>query len=84
LKKEKLPSDWDILKQDAGNPTLENLRSHLCKLRKLDGLAITEELLKGVPNVKVERFAEEAKTFDIWRMQRFAPEKRYALVLLPF
>ncbi len=83
-KKDAGPSDWEILKQDAGNPTIENLRAHLNKLRKLDGLAISESVLNGVPNIKIERFAEEAKTFDIWRMQRFAPEKRYALALCLF
>lgn len=77
-------SDWDLLKQDTGNPTLENLRTHLGKLKKLDGLSITSELLKEIPNTKIERIAAEAKTFDIWRMRRFSPEKRYSLALCLF
>ena len=61
-----------------------SLRSHLGKLKKLDGLLIGEEILKNIPLIKIERFSEEAKTFDIWRMQRFSPDKRYTFVLCLF
>jgi hypothetical protein len=76
-----LRTPWNELKADAGNPTLSHLRDLVVRQRWLATQAVGFAALANIPAVKVQHFAEEAKTLDAARMQALEPHKRATLVI---
>jgi hypothetical protein len=72
---------WNQLKQEPGNPTLTHLRLWLERQAWLAQYRIRDEVLAGIPDVKVQHFAAEAKTLDAARMLAMAPPKQVTLAV---
>lgn len=72
-------SIWDVLKSEPRRPTAKELKrfvEHLTWLREQAG---DGDPLAGIPPVKANRFAAEARALNVARMSELIPEKRYAL-----
>jgi TnpA family transposase len=72
-------SVWNDLKQDSGRLTLPHLHTWINRLHQLNELQFGTLALRGIPEVKVKHFAEEALTLDAARMKQMEPSKRYTL-----
>ena len=72
-------SIWHDLKQDSGRLTLPHLHTWINRLHQLNELQFGAIALKGIPEVKIKHFAEEALTLDAARMKQMEPSKRYTL-----
>src|SRR5580704_996061 len=70
---------WNMLKQDAGSPTLTHLRELLERQQWLVREFHPAALNTLLPETKLRQFALEAKSLDAARMQEMAPTKRYTL-----
>ncbi len=70
---------WNQLKEEAKPPTTKTMREFIQHLRWLQGLGIEPCAFEGIPEAKVERFAGEAKAFDMNRMNELASDKRVTL-----
>jgi len=76
-----LRTPWNELKADAGNPTLGHLRDLVARQRWLGTQVIGTTALADLPAVKVQHFAEEARTLDAARMHALEPHKRATLAV---
>jgi len=76
-----LRTPWNELKADAGNPTLGHLRNLVARQRWLATQIVGTAALADLPAVKVQHFADEARTLDAARMQALEPHKRAALAV---
>ncbi|MBF0367725.1 MAG: Tn3 family transposase [Oligoflexia bacterium] len=74
-------SDWEMLKEDSGNPSLPHLKELLKKLKQLKDLTPTTQSIEGIPCCKIERFGAEARVSNAYDMMRFSKEKRYSLAI---
>lgn len=72
-------SGWNALKNDPGKPTLSELRALVTHLNWLTERNVGATAFTGVPDVKVQHFAAEAKSLDAARMNEMEPHKRYTL-----
>jgi len=72
-------SGWNALKDDPGKPTLSELRALVTHLNWLSTRNVGATAFTGVPEVKVRRFAAEAKSLDAARMNEMETHKRYTL-----
>src|SRR5919202_6552572 len=57
-----LRTPWNELKAEAGNPTLGHLRDLVARQRWLAAQTVGTAALADLPAVKVQHFAEEART----------------------
>jgi Domain of unknown function (DUF4158)/Tn3 transposase DDE domain len=76
-----LRTPWNELKADAANPTLSHLRDLVVRQRWLATQVIGTAALANVLAVKVQHFADEARTLDAARMQALEPYKRATLAV---
>jgi len=76
-----LRTPWNELKADAGNPTLSHLRDLVARQRWLAAQIVGSAALADIPAVKVQHFAEEARTLDAARMHALEPHKRATLAV---
>lgn len=76
-------SDWNVVKQDPGRPTLYQLRHWIYRKKWLDERQIRFDFYQRfqIPPAKIERLAAEAKTLDASRMKKLEPHKRYTLAV---
>ncbi|MGH9901778.1 MAG: DUF4158 domain-containing protein, partial [Pyrinomonadaceae bacterium] len=72
-------SGWNALRDDPGKPTLSELRALVTRLNWLITRNVGATAFTGVPDVKVQHFAAEAKSLDAARMNEMEPHKRYTL-----
>lgn len=72
-------SAWDILKSEPKRPTAPELKQLVHHLKWLRGQAGESNPLAGIPAVKINRFAAEARSLNVARMSELIPEKRHAL-----
>jgi TnpA family transposase len=72
---------WNQLKQEPGHPSLTQLRRWLERQDWLAQYRIRDKVLAGIPDVKVQHFAAEAKTLDAARMLAVEPQKRFTLAV---
>ena len=72
-------SDWELLKKDAGKPTLNNFREMVSHLEWLKSWHMDLDSLRTLPDAKHRNFAAEAKSLDAARMQAMEPNKRYTI-----
>jgi hypothetical protein len=72
-------SSWDRLKSEPGQPTVKRIRAFLVHLDWLRKQAASTNPLTGIPAVKLQRFAAEARVLNVARMKELTEEKRFAL-----
>lgn len=78
-KPEERRSGWDGLKGEPGRPTVKHIRRFLQHLNWLRELAGSDDPLAGIPPVKGQRFAAEARALNAARMKELMEPKRWAL-----
>jgi len=72
---------WHTLKQEPGNPTLTHFKIWLDRQVWLAQYRIGPQVLAGIPDVKIQHFAAEAKTLDAARLLEMEPRKRLTLAV---
>ena len=70
---------WDALKMEPGRPTVKRIHRFLQYFDWLKVLASAGNPLAGVPAVKMQRFAAEARALNAARMAEVMEQKRLAL-----
>lgn len=79
IKHSEIKSEWDKLKEDAGNPSITHLKELLEKLKRLKILIPNFKMLNSAPICKIERFAAMARVTGAYDMKRFKEDKRCTL-----
>ena len=74
-------SDWNRLKQEARRPTTKNIREFIEHLHWLKSLNAGSNSLDQVPEVKLQRFSEEAKALNAAQMKDMNEHKRLTLAV---
>src|SRR5215470_695388 len=74
-------SAWQRLKQEPQQPTPKRIRAHLRHVQWLQSLPTVSQALEGVPETKLQRFAEEARALNVARMNTLPEPKRYAFAV---
>ena len=74
-------SQWQQLKREPKQPTLKHLREHLVHVRWLQSLNTARQALQGIPETKLQRFADEARTMDASRMKATHQLKQLTLAV---
>jgi len=69
------------LKQLPKRSSLEHLQDLLDHIVKLSDTVGADHHLTGIPYAKIKHFAAEAKALDAAELKKFAPPKRYVLLL---
>jgi len=72
-------SSWDRLKSEPGEPTVKRIRAFVVHLDWLRKQVAWINPLTGIPAVKLQRFAAEARVLNVARMKELTEEKRFAL-----
>jgi hypothetical protein len=72
-------SAWDLIKSEPGQPTAKEIKRFVVHMNWLREQAGDLNPLTGIPVVKVNRFAAEARALNVARMSELIEEKRYAL-----
>jgi TnpA family transposase len=75
------PSLWQRLKREPQQPTIKHIREHLAHVRWLQSLHTARHALDGIPEAKLQRFADEARALNISRMHETHEAKRVALAV---
>ena len=70
---------WDRLKSEPSQPTVKRIRAFLLHLDWLRKQVASTNPLAGIPAVKLQRFAAEARVLNVARMKELTEEKRFAL-----
>ena len=74
-------SPWQRLKREPRQPSPKRIREHLAHVRWLRALNTAHHALKGIPETKLQRFADEARALDIARMHEAQERKRLTLAV---
>ena len=74
-------SPWQRLKREPKRPTTKRIREHITHARWLQSLNSASQAVEGIPETKLQRFAEEARALDTSRMQAMQEAKRVALAV---
>jgi len=77
-------SDWNLVKQDPGNPSPYHLKDLLVQLKTGKAIGLQDALFEDIPLDRLEQFATDAKTLNISRMNRMESKKKYALAACLF
>jgi hypothetical protein len=72
---------WQRLKRAPKRPTTKRIREHITHARWLQSLNSARQAVEGIPETKLQRFAEEARALDISRMQAMQEPKRIMLAV---
>jgi hypothetical protein len=72
---------WQRLKREPQQPTIKHIREHLAHVRWLQSLNTARHALDGIPEAKLQRFADEARALNISRMHETQEAKRVALAV---
>lgn len=72
-------SPWDAIKQAPKSPTVKHMRESLAHLQWLQSQDLPGAVFADVPAVKLEQFAAEARSMDVYDLNRLRWSKRYAL-----
>jgi hypothetical protein len=72
---------WQQLKREPKQPTLKHLREHLAHVRWLQSLNTARQALQGIPETKLQRFADEAQTMDASRLKATQQSKPLTLAV---
>jgi TnpA family transposase len=74
-------SPWQPLKREPKQPTLKHLREHLAHVRWLQSLNTARQAWQGIPETKLQRFADEARTMDASRLKATQQPKQRTLAV---
>ncbi len=69
---------WDTVKNEPGQPTVKGVKRFLENAEWLKGQIVNPKTLAGIPVVKLQRLALEARGLNASRMKEAKPDKRYA------
>ena len=72
---------WERVKNEPGQPTIKGVRRFLENARWLKEQTIDSGAVSGIPAVKLQRFAAEARALNAARMKEARPDKRYAFAV---
>jgi TnpA family transposase len=72
---------WETVKNEPGQPTVKRVKRFLKSARWLKEQAADPKALAGIPIVKLQRFASEARGLNAARMKESQPDKRYAFAV---
>jgi hypothetical protein len=75
-------SPWDRLKQAPKSPTVKHMRESLAQLHWLQAQDVSPAIFAEVPASKREQFAAEARSLDIYDLNRLRWSKRFALAAI--
>jgi hypothetical protein len=76
-----LTSPWQELKREPKQPTTQRIREHIEHLRWLESLNIAYHTLDAIPEMKLQRFASEARALNVSRMNLTQKTKRFTLAM---
>lgn len=74
-------SPWHRLKREPKQPTLKRIREHITHIRWLQTLNSARHAVEGIPETKLQRFADEARALDVARMNAMPAPKRWTLAV---
>jgi TnpA family transposase len=72
---------WQRLKREPRQPTITRMREHLAHARWLQSLNTARHAVDGIPETKLQRFADEAQALNVTRMNRYQEVKRVTLAV---
>jgi Domain of unknown function (DUF4158) len=72
-------SPWDAIKREAKRPTAQHLKEFIEHLQWLKMQAVTANVFTGIPDIKVEQFAAEARSLDLASLNDMPERKRLTL-----
>jgi hypothetical protein len=70
---------WDALKQEPQRPTPKRTADFLSHLEWLRTQTVEAQVFAGLPDIKLQQFAAEARSLDLSSVNDLSPHKRYAL-----
>lgn len=74
-------SPWDKLKQDPGRPTIREVRKFILHLEWLQSISKGIIDFSNVPESKIKRLVEEAKSLNVAQMNEVYEQKRLSLAV---
>jgi TnpA family transposase len=74
-------SPWQWLKREPKQPTTKRMREHIAHAQWLQSLNTGRQALDGIPESKLQRFADEARALNVSRMQAMQEAKRITLAV---
>ena len=74
-------SPWQRLKREPRQPTTKRIREHLAHARWLQSLNTARHAVDGIPETKLQRFADEARALNVTQMNRYREAKRATLAV---
>lgn len=72
---------WAKLKQEPQRPTTKNMREFIKHLIWLQSFNGGRSILESIPEAKLKRFAEEAKSLDLTHINETKEKKRFTLAI---
>jgi TnpA family transposase len=72
-------SPWDAIKRETKRPTAQHLKEFIEHLQWLKMQAVTANVFTGIPDIKVEQFAAEARSLDLASLNDMPERKRLTL-----
>lgn len=76
-------SDWHMIKQDPGRPTIGQLKEWISRKNWVSERYVGTDFFQHlrIPSTKMARLADEAMTLDAAGMKKVEPHKRYTLAV---
>jgi len=81
LRDEASQTDFIVLKSVPGKPLLTEMRRLENRLRWLEGLLDTDNLLKGISLARIQNFSDEARSLETYDLRDIGRERRYTLLV---
>ena len=66
---------------NPNSPTTKRIREHLAHVQWLQSLNTARQAVDGIPETKLQRFADEARALNVARMQATQEAKRLTLAV---
>jgi TnpA family transposase len=73
---------WQRLKREPQQPTTKRLREYTAHVRWLQSLNTARSVVAGIPEAKLQRFADEARALNVARMNETPEPKRCTLAVV--
>lgn len=81
IKENENNSKWELLKKEAASPTVTHIKELVKHHSWLNTLNERINLLDNIPFIKLKGFADEARAYNISKMNEIKASKRYTLAL---
>jgi TnpA family transposase len=78
---QEVTSPWQRLKHEPKQPTIKRIREHITHVQWLQSLNTARQAVDGIPETKLQRFADEARALNAARMYELSPPKRFTLAV---